>query len=197
MIADPRPRRLLILACSATKRHDPDRIPARDRYHGPLWQTLRATDPRGQLARVGFLSARVGFRDAQSPIEDYDARLSEDLAARMIPGDMTTRWPRPPSRRRPDNYGMRPGYEIASLTGYGAEPMVDVALVGGHLYLKVMRAMLEGFIGMGCVSGDAHIVEINEAIGRMRQELRLWLLADGPDRRTERAVWKAEKDREF
>jgi hypothetical protein len=31
-ITDPRPRRLLILACSATKRHDPDPIPARDRY---------------------------------------------------------------------------------------------------------------------------------------------------------------------
>jgi hypothetical protein len=34
MIADPLPRRLLILACSATKRHDSDPIPARDRYDG-------------------------------------------------------------------------------------------------------------------------------------------------------------------
>jgi hypothetical protein len=30
----PRPRRLLILACSATKRHDPDPISARERYDG-------------------------------------------------------------------------------------------------------------------------------------------------------------------
>jgi hypothetical protein len=101
MIAAP-PRRLLILACSATKRHDPNPIPARDRYHGPLCRTLRATDPRGRLARVGFLSARFGFRDARTPIEDYDARLSEELAARMIAGGMTTRWSRPPSPRRPD-----------------------------------------------------------------------------------------------
>ncbi|MGC8733098.1 MAG: hypothetical protein ACP5RC_12710, partial [Halothiobacillaceae bacterium] len=106
MIADPRPRRLLILACAATKRHQPDRIPARDRYDGPLWRTLRATDPNGRLARVGFLSARFGFRDARTPIEDYDARLSEDLAARMIAGGITTRWPRLPSPRRPDTYGM-------------------------------------------------------------------------------------------
>ncbi len=37
MIAAPHPRRLLILACSATKRHAPDSIPARDRYDGSLW----------------------------------------------------------------------------------------------------------------------------------------------------------------
>jgi hypothetical protein len=177
----PIPRRLLILACSATKRPDPAPIPARDRYHGPLWRTLRATDPRGRRARVGFLSARYGFRDAQTPIDDYDARLSEDLAARMIAGGMTTRWPRPPSPRAPDNYGMHPGFEIASLTRYGAEPMDDVALAGGHLYLTVMRAMLEGFINMGCVSADARIVEINGPIGRMRRELRLWLLGRAPD----------------
>ncbi len=182
MTADPRPRRLLILACSATKRHTPDRIPARDRYDGPLWRTLRAADPNGQLARVGFLSARFGFRDARTPIEDYDARLSEDLAARMIAGGMTTRWPRPPSLRRPDTYGMHPGAEIASLTRYGTEPMREVALVGGQLYLTVMRAMLDGFIRMACVDADAHIVEINGPIGRMRQELRLWLLAGTTDR---------------
>jgi hypothetical protein len=64
---------------------------------------------------------------------------------------------------------MHPGAEIASLTRYGSERMVDIALAGGNLYLTVMRAMLEGFIGMGCVSTDAHIVEINGPIGRMRQ----------------------------
>jgi hypothetical protein len=35
MIADPRLRWLLILACSATKHHDPDPIPARDRSPAP------------------------------------------------------------------------------------------------------------------------------------------------------------------
>jgi hypothetical protein len=176
VISAPLPRRLLILACSATKRHDPAPLPARDRYDGPLWRTLRAADPRGRRARVAFLSARYGFRDAQTPIEDYDARLSEDLARRMIAGGMTTRRPRP-SPSRPDNYGMHPGAEIAWLTRYGTEPIDDVALAGGHLYLTVMRAMLEGFVDMGCVDANAHVVEINGPIGRMRRELRRWLLA--------------------
>lgn len=44
--------RLLILACSATKRGPPMRIPARDRYDGPLWRTLRAADPDGCKAKV-------------------------------------------------------------------------------------------------------------------------------------------------
>jgi hypothetical protein len=95
---------------------------------------------------------------------------------------MTTKWPRPPSPRQPDNYGIHPCAEIASLTRYGSEPMVDVALVGGHLYVAVMHALLEGFIDMRCVSADARIVEINGPIGRMRQELRRWLLVGGPNR---------------
>jgi hypothetical protein len=100
----------------------------------------------------------------------------------MIAGGMTTRWPRPPSPSRPDNYGMHPGAEIASLTRYGTEPIDDVALAGGHLYLTVMRAMLEGFVDMGCVDADAHVVEINRPIGRMRRELRRWLLGGAPGR---------------
>lgn len=132
--------RLLILACSGTKQADPGYMPARERYDGPLWRTLRFVDPDGRKAKVAFLSARYGFRAADAPIEDYDARLTADLAARIIAGGMTTRWPRPPSARRPDRYGMHPGAEIASLSRYGAEPFDDIALVGGSLYLAVMRA---------------------------------------------------------
>lgn len=36
--------------------------------------------------------------------------------------------------------------------------------------------------GLTCVNADAHVVEINGSIGRMRQELRLWLLAGTADR---------------
>ena len=125
--------RLVVLACSASKRPDPGRIPASDRYDGPLWRTLRSADPKGRRAKVAFLSARFGFRDADTPIENCDARLTEDLAERMVAGGMTTRWPRPPSPRKPDSYGMHPGHEIASLTRYGAEPIDDIALVSGHL----------------------------------------------------------------
>jgi hypothetical protein len=61
------------------------------------------------------------------------------------------------------------------------EPMDDVALVGGHLYLTVMRAMPAGFIDMGCVNADARIVEINGPIDRMRRELRRWLPGRAPE----------------
>lgn len=167
--------RLLILACSATKRHDPGWMPAWERYDGPLWQTWRTVDPDRRLARIGFLSARYGFGAGDRPIEDYDARLTTDLADRMIAGGMGTRWPRPPSPRKPDNYGSHPGCEIASLSGHGTRPFTDVALVGGGLYLKVMRAFLDGFREMRCITPDAEITEINAGIGVMRQRLRKWL----------------------
>jgi hypothetical protein len=173
------PHRLLILACSATKRHDQDRIPARDRYDGPLWRTLRAVDPDGCKARVSFLSARFGFRGADTPIEDYDARLTPDLAQRMITSGMITRWPRPPRPSRPDSYGMHPGAEIASLSYHGARPFTDVALVGGHLYLDVMRSFLASFRDMRCVTADARVTVINAGIGVMRPNLHAWLEAPG------------------
>src|SRR3546814_11987320 len=55
--------RLLILACSATKRSRPGWIPAVDRYDGPLWQTLRAIGPDRQDPKVAVLSTRYGFID--------------------------------------------------------------------------------------------------------------------------------------
>lgn len=167
--------RLLILACSATKRRDPGWLPAWERYDGPLWQTWRTVDRQRRLARVGFLSARYGFGGGDRPIEDYDARRTPELAERMIAGGMTTRWPRPPSPRKPDTYGSHPGCEIAGLAYHGTRPFTDVALVGGGLYLKVMRGFLDGFREMRCITPDSEITEINAGIGVMRQRLRAWL----------------------
>ncbi|MFJ7440872.1 hypothetical protein ACIQW5_24830 [Methylorubrum thiocyanatum] len=170
--------RLLVLACSATKRPDPGRLPALARYDGPLWRTLRAADPEGRAAKVAFLSAHYGFRDAATPIAEYDARLTQDLAERMIAGGVTTRWPRPPSPRRPDTCGIHPAAEIVSLTRHGTEPVEEIALVGGRLYVEVMHALVRGFVEMGCVRRDARVSVINGPIGRMRQDLRAWLAAD-------------------
>ncbi|MCW8060173.1 hypothetical protein [Agrobacterium tumefaciens] len=60
--------RLLILACSATKRDGAKYMPAIEPYNGPLWRTLRAIDPRGEKAEVAFLSGYLGFRAANTPI---------------------------------------------------------------------------------------------------------------------------------
>lgn len=169
------PHRLLILACSATKRRDAGWIDAIDRYDGPLWQTVRAAKPDRMQIKVAVLSARYGFLDSRSPIEDYDARLTPNLAERMIAGGMTTRWPRPPSARKPDTCGDPPGCQIASLSNSGTRPFTDVALAGGQLYLKVMRSFLEGFRDLRCVAPDARVTEINAGIGIMRQQVRGWL----------------------
>lgn len=173
----PGPMRLLILSCSATKLDGDKYMPAIDRYDGPLWRTLRATDPERRLAHVAFLSARLGFRCADAPIEFYDARMTAEIAERMKAGGLGTRWPRPRSQRHAMAEGDHPGMHIASLSGHGRQPFVDVALVGGHLYLDVMRHFLVLFRQRGHVTTDATITEVNGSIGHMRQDLRRWLLA--------------------
>jgi len=168
--------RLLILACSATKRGGSEHIPAIERYDGPLWRTLRAVDPNGEKAKVAFLSAHLGFRGANEPIEMYDARMTEQMAAAMKAGDLGTRWPRPKTQRRVMPSGEHAGMHISCLCG-GAQKRAfrDVALVGGHLYLDVMRHLVELFRSGGYVAADARITEINGPIGLMRRDLRHWL----------------------
>lgn len=167
--------RLLIFACSARKRAGSRYMPAIERYDGPLWQTLRHADPDGTKARIACLSAHYGFRDARTPIEAYDKRMTEETAAAMKAGGLGTRWPRPRTQRRVMPDGEHPGWHIASLTDYGQRPFCEVALVGGHLYLDVMRHFVSLFRDGGHVTADAAITEINGPIGRMRHDLRVWL----------------------
>lgn len=93
-------RRLLILSCSMTKRDGPQYMPARDRYDGPLWRTLRHVDPDEQKARVAFVSAEYGFREARTTIENYDRRMTPEVAAAMKVGGLGRRWPLPKTERR-------------------------------------------------------------------------------------------------
>lgn len=174
-MANPSSSRLLILACSATKRDGPKYMPAIDRYDGPLWRTLRTVDPLGEKAQVAFLSAHLGFREAKTPIEIYDARMTDAIAAAMKAGGLDTRWPRPRKQRRVMPDGEHPGMHIGSMTDLAKRPFVEVALVGGHLYLDVIRHLVGPFRERGHVSTEARVVEINGPIGRMRQDLRLWL----------------------
>lgn len=177
------PSRLLILACSATKRGDAKYQPAIQRYDGPLWRTLRTVDPVGKLAKVAFLSAHFGFRSAETPIEIYDARMTPESAAAMKAGGLGTRWPRPKRQRWVMPSGEHAGMHIAAMTQFGRAPFMQVALVGGQLYLDVMREFATLFRDGGYLSADAAITEINGPIGRMRQDLRLWLLATGGEPR--------------
>ena len=167
--------RLVVLACSATKRQNDGYMPAIDRYDGPLWQTVRSIPLDRTVTKIAVLSALYGFIDSRSPIQNYDRRLTEDLADRMIAGGLTTRWPRPPSPRKPDNYGNHAGCEMALLTDHGDRPFSDVVIVGGYVYLRVMRSFVNAFRDRGYLAPGAAVDEINAPIGLMRKQLRIWL----------------------
>jgi len=179
------PNRLLILACSATKKTDAGRIPALHRYDGPLWQTLRAADPCGEKARVAFVSARFGFGCAADLIEDYDEKLTELRASELIAGGIRQHWPKRAKKfaRLPPS-GKNAWSAIAGLADNGRQPFSEVCIVGGGLYLQVMRRFVEHFriphetpfeTETPWVFPDAPLVEINGPIGIMRKELRAWL----------------------
>lgn len=168
-------RRLLILSCSMTKRDGPQYMPARDRYDGPLWRTLRHVDPDEQKARVAFVSAEYGFREARTTIENYDRRMTPEIAAAMKAGGLGARWPPPKNQRPVMPSGEHPGMHIASMTEHGRKPFVDVCLVGGALYLDVMQHFVDLFQEDGFVTGSAGITEICGPIGIMRRQMAIWL----------------------
>jgi hypothetical protein len=72
---------LLLLACSATKRPDPQRLPAIDRSDGPFWRTLRHHLAQDQTLvnrlDVFALSAEFGVIPALQPIPASDRRLDQ------------------------------------------------------------------------------------------------------------------------
>jgi hypothetical protein len=170
-------KRLLILACSATKDPAPGYMTALERYRGPLWLTLKAVDPKGELARVAVLSARYGFNEARwLQTQPYDTRLTAELAERMIAGGIGKRWP---EYGKGGMGGMHAAAEAHSMTltpTLDSEPFDDVALCGGALYIDVMRAFLGEFQRAGYVEPDAQVTTICTSIGFMRRELRDWLL---------------------
>jgi hypothetical protein len=70
--------RLLILSCSKAKRADPGDLPAVDRYDGPLFRVLRRYLRLHPSAppEVRILSAEFGLISADTPIPDYDRRMT-------------------------------------------------------------------------------------------------------------------------
>ena len=67
---------------------------------------------------------------------------------------------------------------MASLSEHGDRPFTDVAIAGGHIYLRVMKSFLEAFRDRGYIAPDAHVTESNAPIGIMRQQLGVWLARD-------------------
>ena len=181
----PIPPRLLILACSATKAAG-EGLAARDRYQGPLWQTLRATDPDGGRAFVCFLSAQFGLGDARDLLPRYDRVLTDADADRMVDGKTWGCYPMLPQAagmtmaaklRAARQHGppRSPSGVLTRLVRELGQPFRDVAICGGHRYVRVASSWLPDFRVMRQVTADAPVRIINGPIGVMRARLRAWV----------------------
>lgn len=80
--------RLLLLGYSATKRTDPDLLPAQSRYTGPAYRVLRRALrelPQERHPRIVILSAAFGLIAGDTPIPWYDCRMTPERATSLTP----------------------------------------------------------------------------------------------------------------
>jgi len=132
-------------------------------------------DPASNLASVAYLSAHFGFGDATTPIPNYDARLTQTLARRMIDRGIYAAWPERSAVNVSGGWSANGGINLLCGVVEHPTPFRDIAFCGGRFYLDVMRSFVNAFRETGHVATDAKITEINGAIGQMRQQLRTWL----------------------
>lgn len=178
------PTRLLIMACSATKAPG-EGLTARQRYIGPLWQTLKAVDPNETMAAVAYLSARFGLSDARSPLPDYNNLLSRQGADLMIERGLAGYYPYSKPTYRTERgrlahlAGRGPlqtgGNEICRMRRDAGRPFKSVAVCGGKDYVRVADAFLAEMRDEGLIEAYAPVTIINDQIGYMRSQLRAWL----------------------
>jgi len=71
--------RLLLIACSATKRHDGRLLPARERYQGVVYRVISANWSPDLL--IWIVSAKFGLISERRLIPDYQMRMSCRRAA--------------------------------------------------------------------------------------------------------------------
>jgi len=177
--------RLLILACSAAKAEG-EGLVARDRYQGPLWQTLRVANPDGQRAFVCFLSAMFGLGDARTVLPHYDRVLIDADADRMcLAGPwacypelaQSSRMTMAAKLRAASQHGRRrsPSEVLTLLERELGQPFRAVAICGGHRYVRVASSWPPDFRTMRQLTDDAAVTVINGPIGMMRGRLRAWV----------------------
>lgn len=86
--------RLLVMACSATKKADEQLLPAIDRYDGPSYKTVRKWranhQDQAQQLDILILSAEFGLIEAfATEIPNYDRRMTRDRATELMPSVVT------------------------------------------------------------------------------------------------------------
>ena len=152
----PRPLRVLVLACSATKDAAPYPLCARHRYRGPLWLTLNRLDTEQALARQFVLSAKHGLLVAEAPIGHYDLKLTPALAEQLV------------------NDPARLATSMGSLR-CNATDAVEVCLVGSKLYVATGQRLIETAQTFGILKPGLIVTPINDQIGMMRRRMAEWL----------------------
>lgn len=147
--------RLLIQSCSAAKRHDPDRLPAIERYDGPAFRLLRKAKAAGQMTDVYVLivSAEHGLVDEDRRIADYDRRMTVARAVELAPqvrNDLL-RW--------------------LECDWKNAEPVCTEIFVNlGHGYMTVVRDL-----DAWCAAHSIHVTYGHGGIGDRLHQLKAWL----------------------
>ncbi len=165
-------RTLLIMSCGATKNESDEWLPADQRYTGPLWQTLRSSCHLPPDTGIAVLSARYGLIQGSTMTQNYNARMTPAIAARMIEEGADALWPKAPPGVNQVSFGNRASYEIASLSRHGDAPFDRIVLCGGKLYVQVMKALIDDIRQMTpAFAFNADLEVIAGPIGKMRQAL--------------------------
>lgn len=88
-------KRLLLIACSATKQSDREPLPALERYRGTWFKVLhryrREHPDQAQALTIWILSAEFGFTAATTPIPDYN-RIMTPARRRELAPLLQTQW---------------------------------------------------------------------------------------------------------
>ncbi|HEX6292957.1 MAG TPA: hypothetical protein VFZ66_27485 [Herpetosiphonaceae bacterium] len=85
-MSQPTSQRLLLIACSKSKRTDPGLLPARERYTGGAYHTLNKAEREGvTLPQVLILSAEFGFLRPTDPIPAYDRTMTAQQVLELEP----------------------------------------------------------------------------------------------------------------
>lgn len=165
--------RLLILGCSAAKRHDAGLMPAVERYDGPAFRVLRKARREGVIdedTRVRILSAKYGLISELEEIEDYDQVMTPARAAELVgPVSAHLRWW---LRQHPE--------------------CKDVFVNVGSAYRSVLVAVLVD-LTEHCRKNGIHVTMASGGIGMRCAEMKAWL-GDGHGRaRTDTDVRNGEQ----
>lgn len=187
-----RPPRLLLMACSATKK--PVSGPARAVYNGPLYQTLRTVDPTGDCVDLAVISAKYGLISGDQIIEPYNAVIDDAARDRMIAAGPDELYPvgsldqTTPSglRAARARLGARasPASTIITMGNSLGGQYTDIGIAGGHRYIDVVQSWLaRGW--PRAIDPRARVPVINGEIGNMRKALRSWIERPEPSHQSD------------